>query len=887
VWAHRGATHSLSASRGDVRVRIVVRAQPVLAAVARPSFQSLVRPTETLSSRREAQDHPLTITSREKRAARSEEESFEAAVERLADEADSSSAQLADLTRRVEALGGVVRAQELLPAALIARVDARAIGRIDGLDGVQAVEPAPHEKPLSGVGTSAVGAPAWWTAGHIGGGGANDTVPADVAIQSEAADPSHPAFAGVTVDNGPDAPVTDHGTHTGGIIASRDLTYRGVAPGVDRLIGSAGSAYALGVTAPDGPGAVDPAETISVSFGSPALSDDEDDSDDVLTGMFGVGQAFAAGNENLDGTPTVNNIGRNILSVAAFNDVGTVTSTDDVVLGVSSRGPTPGGRKKPDLTAPGGAVIAPSADWNSPPSNPDFTGASGTSFSAPHVAGAMTLLEGAGIGDPMAQRAILINSARDWNGAATGLAGWTAPQTTWRPEVGWGELDLTAALAERGNYLLGSVRGGEAAFYRATVPTGAKATLAYELRGFFVGFPNPGTETIKYTQSNLDLRQYLASGAEVPPPVDPGHGGGPDAVDPNDTVEQVRAPAGGPQGITYKVEAASTVVGADAEPFAITSASPLTQLATPVVRPSDFDVDPDPVRCSEPVTITTALVNDSPDLEATDAEVELGLPSGVEMVTGAPVQPVSGGSLEAATTSEAHSWTVQATMHGPKTLTLSGTGEGLGTPFTRSREIELTADCHPPATAIDSGPTGPTRDETPTFAFSAVGGDGFECSMDGAGFAPCSSPLTSAVLGRGAHTFSVRARDGVGNVDPTAATAAFTIDRSLAGPKLRIKRVPKFKGALRVPLAVSLGEPGAARVRARMVIGRRATLTPVVEVDFEGAGPKAVVVRAPDPLDRRIARALGAGRRVKLRVSSKFEDRAGNRETIKRPVQLR
>ena len=339
------------------------------------------------------------------------------------------------------------------------------------------------------------------------------------------------------------------------------------------LIGSANEAYALGFETHRTAQArlIRRRRSIQLWF-STATSDDEDDGDDIITNAFGVGQAQSAGNENLTGEPTVNNIGRNILSVAAFNDVGTVTSTDDVVLGISSRGPTPGGRKKPDLTAPGGAVIAPSAFWDSPPSNPDFTGMTGTSFSAPHVAGAMTLLEGAGIGDPMAQRAILINSARDWNGAATGLAGWTAPQTSWRPEVGWGELDLTSALAQRGNYLLGSVRGGEAAFYRATVPTGAKATLAYELRGFFVGFPNPGTETIKYTQSNLDLRQYLASGAEVTPPVDPGHLGGPDAVDPNDTVEQVRAPAGGPQAITYKVEAASTVVGTDAEPFAITSA---------------------------------------------------------------------------------------------------------------------------------------------------------------------------------------------------------------------------------------------------------------------------------------------------------------------------
>ena len=434
----------------------------------------------------------------------------------------------------------------------------------------------------------------------------------------------------------------------------------------------------------------------------------------------------------------------------------------------------------------------------------------GTSFSAPHVAGAMTLLEGAGIGDPMAQRAILINSARDWNGAATGLAGWTAPQTSWRPEVGWGELDLTSALAQRGNYLLGSVRGGEAAFYRATVPTGAKATLAYELRGFFVGFPNPGTETIKYTQSNLDLRQYLASGTEVTPPADPGHGGGPDAVDPNDTVEQVRAPAGGPQAITYKVEAASTVVGTDAEPFAITSASPLTQLGTPVVRPVDLDAAPDPVKCSQPVTITASLENDSPDLEATDAEVELGLPSGVELVSGASVQPVSGGDLEAATTSETHSWTVRATTDGPKTLTVSGTGEGLGTPFTRSHEIQFTADCHPPNTKIDSGPTGLTRDDTPTFAFSSGGGTGFECAMDGAGFSPCSSPLTSPVLDQGPHTFSVRARDGVGNIDLTAATAAFTIDRSLTGAEAAGSR--EFRSS-RGHSRFRSRSPSASRVR--------------------------------------------------------------------------
>ncbi len=219
-------------------------------------------------------------------------------------------------------------------------------------------------RPLSGIGTQAVGAPAWWSAGFTGGTGPSDTVAADTAIQSEAADPTHPAFAGVTVDNDPEAAVTDHGTHTGGIIASGDTTYRGVAYGrrsADRE--RRNEAYALGFAV--GPNAGSRRirqRVINLSFGSTAASDDEDDGDDVLTSVFGVGQAQGAGNDNIDGSPD-----RQQTSGATCSASGPSTMSarsppsDDVVLGVSSRGPTPGGRKKPDLTAPGGAVIAPSA----------------------------------------------------------------------------------------------------------------------------------------------------------------------------------------------------------------------------------------------------------------------------------------------------------------------------------------------------------------------------------------------------------------------------------------------------------------------------------------------------------------------------------------------
>ena len=50
-------------------------------------------------------------------------------------------------------------------------------------------------------------------------------------------------------------------------------------------------------------------------------------------------------------------------------------------------------------------------------------------------------------------------------------------------------------------------------------------------------------------------------------------------------------------------------------------------------------------------------------------------------------------------------------------------------------------DSTAPQTHVDSGPSGPTTDATPTFGFSATGGaSGFECRFDSASFGPCSDP---------------------------------------------------------------------------------------------------------------------------------------------------
>ena len=62
-----------------------------------------------------------------------------------------------------------------------------------------------------------------------------------------------------------------------------------------------------------------------------------------------------------------------------------------------------------------------------------------------------------------------------------------------------------------------------------------------------------------------------------------------------------------------------------------------------------------------------------------------------------------------------------------------------------------------------------------TFALGATeAGSSFECSLDGVPFVPCSSPFTTTAK-RGAHTLTVRAKDGSGNVDATPAELPFKV----------------------------------------------------------------------------------------------------------------
>jgi chitodextrinase len=86
------------------------------------------------------------------------------------------------------------------------------------------------------------------------------------------------------------------------------------------------------------------------------------------------------------------------------------------------------------------------------------------------------------------------------------------------------------------------------------------------------------------------------------------------------------------------------------------------------------------------------------------------------------------------------------------------------------------ADTTPPETTIGSGPAGTLASRSASFTFSASeSGALFDCALDAAPFAPCSSPYTYSQVAAGAHSFLVRAKDAAGNADPTPAIRSWTV----------------------------------------------------------------------------------------------------------------
>jgi RNA polymerase sigma factor (sigma-70 family) len=125
-------------------------------------------------------------------------------------------------------------------------------------------------------------------------------------------------------------------------------------------------------------------------------------------------------------------------------------------------------------------------------------------------------------------------------------------------------------------------------------------------------------------------------------------------------------------------------------------------------------------------------------------------------------------------------------------------------------------DTTPPTVGFTSAPPASTIETTAMFQFQSSEPATFECSLDGAGFATCTSPASTPTLALGRHTFSVRATDEAGNTSATA-THSWTVVAPL--PDLYVSAFTKFS------ITVSNKGQAAATRRSTLTVTLIGTFT--------------------------------------------------------------
>jgi hypothetical protein len=697
--------------------------------------------------------------------------------------ADASEHQEQQIAHVIRELGGTVLEYDVLTGSLRATVPRRGIAPLSHRADVAAIERVAPDHLLGlEISTSAIGAPSFWAAGFSGGRGSADSSSADLAILHDKIEEGHPAFAGVTFQRPADAPSgtecgqyvngCEHGTEVASMAITRSAANcecnvsarNGVAPGLHSVLDAEAAslsvdekAWALGVGSFGIPGAADPAEAMSDSHGAPANSDDSGglQRTDKLISAYGTLIAYPAGNEGPQQTVNQNCIAYDTLCMGGFDHRGTVDPSDDMVEDFSSRGPTPGGRKKPDLVAVSTSEFA-NQHWIR--DGRLWSGGSGTSLAAPQGAAAAALLAGSGIAAPIAQKAILIDSARQGRATPSSPMG---TQAGWQPDWGWGALDLDGALKERTNFYMREVAGGDAHFYRAKLQSpGDRATLVWNRRA--LGCIAPGCDTTSLTLSNLNLEQ-----------LDPATG----AVEASsasaiDNVEQVRSPGAG--DVIYKVKAASTVDGLPGEPYALAARRQVTPLGTP--RPNArVQLSATEVRPGEPVQVLADVTNPSADLSGESATATIDLPPGVALAPGSnpTTQPL--GTL-GPSASATVAWTVRADGDALNHISVHTQASRYGETFGSDGNAAFRSDGTAPTAGI-SAPAGTSEDTAIPVSWAGTDtGAGVrdfdvEISANDGPYVPwltatSSTSATYAGTPGTRYRFRVRAADRLGNTSP-------------------------------------------------------------------------------------------------------------------------
>ncbi len=443
---------------------------------------------------------------------------------------DAVAPDQAEVESLVRALGGSVTYRYFVDSAVAARLPGRSLAALAAHPLVRRVVEDRLTAACLDVSAPSLGAPSFWAAGENGGFWYNATLDTGV-------DTGHPNLgkpggwwqvvrhatamqdASYRDDAGTPDDLHGHGTHVAGIMNSDHEVWRGVAFGSRRSTNlKAGWLHSDGTARmyhSDAMAAVEwgianaVIDVLNLSYAetAPAVEGDDDYSRfwDGVVSAWGIVFTCAAGNLGAAGLPSPA-INYNGITVANLDDQGTVSRNDDIISPTSSLGPTPPpGRRKPDLAAPGTLITAPWQAWEH---SSDFIESSGTSAAAAHVAGAATLLHDAGVDDPRAVKALLIDTADQ----PPGHSNW------WHYDSGHGSVNLNKAFARRDCWFIGSLQPTghlvSSRLYRVPdlgLTTMTRATMVWNRRVHWNGASYP---TSYYDPARLDIYAYSESGGE-------------------------------------------------------------------------------------------------------------------------------------------------------------------------------------------------------------------------------------------------------------------------------------------------------------------------------------------------------------------------------------
>ena len=210
--------------------------------------------------------------------------------------------------------------------------------------------------------------------------------------------------------------------------------------------------------------------------------------------------------------------------------------------------------------------------------------------------------------------------------------------------------------------------------------------------------------------------------------------------------------------------------------------------------------------------------------------------------------------------SESKEYDVSAQPDGTYTFSVRAT-DGVGNVGAAATAVYVldTSGSAPPH--LDAIPRTPSADRAPSWAFSGVPGDTYECRLDRgptrvADWARCASPqrydLTNAP--DAGYTFMVRAIDQAGNAGSVAA-AAYDLDTTPPGP-VKLLKTPADSDRDRSPTWTFSGEGGPLEcrvARGAVTLADWATCTSPKVLDLRGQadGSYVLAVREADPAGNR------------------------------------